>query len=1063
MMSFRYTIGQALFGAGSRQTVQAKDSWTGSDVILKSGDLDSTLREARCLLSLPAGVSPRVVELIWKGAGDLSLVLERIPGSTLRDASPEILPDRIPALAHDLAQLLVHVHRVGWIHADIKPDNIMILRGEHGIRARLIDFGFAIDLYGGAAMEERGGTPPYIAPEVRKGWIVDGRADIYSLGIVLRDLLSAADRDPRWAPIIDRACQEAPARRQASAAELRDEICATFGILSGPERYPSFGVGALRGRHQAIEAVRATVDGKSCILVQARPGVGLSRFLNETVLAVAAAGGPPVRAIDLGASCNRDGIDRVLEFLETSDGCPMSMICGIGDPSPGLQWTPEATRGRLSRILQSSGCRPYLLPPLDHESAREMVISALGANSPLAAQIASTLMEKTEADLVRAGEGFARCVETAGVEQGSRWKLDPERAQEALTAWAPPPPPPALGAIGQPIAGALRICARAGRTFPAAIGGALLERFGEGSTVATLIDHGYLIAPGTDRTEFVTQELWRQASRPGLEDSGTVDRWILDHHLPTIDQTADVIQVCLIAHRLGNLEREASLLSKALARAHDQHRLGDVLRLLAYPEPPPMAWTLESAMERVVNLRTLLGPAWSEDALLAIAGQAIRSVNVPLGLEICERTATSADPTAAVPALRLLAERAAELIDHPRYVPYITSLKKWEENPGGPPPGCVAYIEALRANAAGDSKEMSRLGHIAFDKLRGSGDIYESLSAQMLAVIQFEDSPEEGIATMRTALESAKSLDMEARCRNNLAIMYDRMGLVHLGLETTDLGIRRCQGSTSPSRIANLRAQRCMELTRLDRVDQAREEILALLSIPSNRLLPTRLLTLRTELAFCHQHRGEERPALRSSVQAITEARSTGAPVHLFWNGIADLTDLLVDLDRRDLVLEHLLPLREQPPVDMESVRIDAARVEALCAHVEGREEDAERTLAAELPLVRKRRRQPSQVQFLHQFGQLHLAMGRSKGDFAWIDRARRDFEEAISTLPSIGFGYYRARSLLALGRARAAMRDRAGAFEALDQSIDVAREIKSRRLLALGLDARARLEIESL
>lgn len=1063
MASFRYSSGKTVSRSGRRQSVQARDTWTDSEVILKTGDFEEAIREARCLLSLPAGASPSVVELIWKGAGDLTLALEHITGPSLREVLGEILPDQIPALAHSVAQALVHVHRSGWIHTDIKPSNIIIRRDGGAVSARLIDFGFAIDLFGAAPMEERGGTPPYIAPEVCRGWIVDGRADVYSLGIVLRDDLFALDRDPRWNPIIDRACQDVPAKRHASAAELRDEISATFGIASGPERFPVFGAGAMRGRREAVEQVRAAIDGTSSLLVRARPGTGLSRFLKESVLAVAASDGPPVRAIDLGAINQRDGIDRILDFLETSNGCPVSLICGIGDPSPGLRWTPEPTRGRIMRFLGESGCRPYALPPIDQESLREIVITALGTSDPSALQVATSLMQKTEGDLARAGEGFARCIEAAGQEDGARWKLAPQRTQDVLASWNPQTAPPFLGSDDDPLVRALAVCARAGQSFPAGLCTQILERFGEGITPATLLDHGYLVASSPDRIGIVTRELWRDVANRRLQDQDVIDRWILENHQPAVDQIADVIQVCLIARRLGVPEKEADLLSRALPRAQNDFRQGDVLRLLSYPEAPLATWTIESAVERVRNLLPFLGPGWSEDALLAVAGLAIRTVNVPIGHEISERMTSSPDPSAAVPALRLLGERAAEIVDHPRYEQYMRGLRAWEGKPGGTPPGCVEFIEALRASALGKSEEMRRLAPIAFEKLRGSRDVYESLSAQMLAVVLYEESPEEGIATMRTALDAAQGPDMEARCRYNLAVMYDRMGLVDLGFETTDAGIRRCQGRTTPSRVANLRAQRCVELTRLDRIDQAREEILALLSVPSNRLLPSRLQSLRTELAFCHQHRGEERSAARLFVQAIMEARSMGTHLHILWNAIADLTDLLVDLDRHDLVQEHLFPLRGRPDTDMESVRIDAARLEALCAHAEGRDEDAERTLAAEVELVRKWRRQPSMVQFFHQLGLVRLALGKSKSDDTLITLARQDFEEAISTLPPAGFGYNLARALLALGGARAAARDRNGAFLALTQSIDLSRELKCRRLLALGLDARARLEIESL
>lgn len=118
------------------------------------------------------------------------IVTEYLQGSPLRDRMAKGLIDwrtsvRIIAL---LAEALAHAHSRGIMHRDIKPSNIMVT--PEG-RCVLIDFGLAVnDIQ--ATRGERAGTPSYMAPEQVRGeshWI-DGRTDVYALGVVLYELLT---------------------------------------------------------------------------------------------------------------------------------------------------------------------------------------------------------------------------------------------------------------------------------------------------------------------------------------------------------------------------------------------------------------------------------------------------------------------------------------------------------------------------------------------------------------------------------------------------------------------------------------------------------------------------------------------------------------------------------------------------------------------------------------------------------------------------------------------------------------------------------------------------------
>ncbi|MEU4564458.1 diguanylate cyclase [Actinoplanes sp. NPDC023936] len=146
-------------------------------------------REAALLACID---DPAVVRV--HAAGDLdgmpALVLEQIPGGTLADliAGGLLSQERIVGIAAHLARGLAAAHRLGLVHRDIKPGNIMV----SGDRPpKLIDFGLA-QLGRQARDDEAAGTFLYASPE-QSGMLkrpVDGRSDLYSLGVVLFECLA---------------------------------------------------------------------------------------------------------------------------------------------------------------------------------------------------------------------------------------------------------------------------------------------------------------------------------------------------------------------------------------------------------------------------------------------------------------------------------------------------------------------------------------------------------------------------------------------------------------------------------------------------------------------------------------------------------------------------------------------------------------------------------------------------------------------------------------------------------------------------------------------------------
>jgi len=133
------------------------------------------------------------------------IVMEYIEGQSLKKVIKDLGPLPVPrtcAIIKQAAAALDAAHRLGMIHRDIKPDNIVLISTAEGEQAKVLDFGIAKlkeaqtgDVVG-VTLTEAGtvvGTPAYMSPEQAEGHRgdeLDGRSDIYSLGVVMYQMLS---------------------------------------------------------------------------------------------------------------------------------------------------------------------------------------------------------------------------------------------------------------------------------------------------------------------------------------------------------------------------------------------------------------------------------------------------------------------------------------------------------------------------------------------------------------------------------------------------------------------------------------------------------------------------------------------------------------------------------------------------------------------------------------------------------------------------------------------------------------------------------------------------------
>jgi eukaryotic-like serine/threonine-protein kinase len=257
----KYRIVERLGRGGMGTVYKAIDETLDREVAIKVlnadlGDSDLLKRFRAEAVTLARLNHPGIATLyeLYRNDNDLLMVMEFVRGETVHELSERLGALAAPQAAHLAMQVLdalSHAHRAGVVHRDLKPANLMVT--EMGI-VKVMDFGIARVLgtehftQGGYMM----GTPAYMAPEQVLGGEIDGRADLYAVGVVLYRLLSGQlpfsadtaiamvqkqvnesptpigqfqpDLPPWCARVLERALAKSPGDRFQTADEFRTAL-----------------------------------------------------------------------------------------------------------------------------------------------------------------------------------------------------------------------------------------------------------------------------------------------------------------------------------------------------------------------------------------------------------------------------------------------------------------------------------------------------------------------------------------------------------------------------------------------------------------------------------------------------------------------------------------------------------------------------------------------------------------------------------------------------------------------------------------------------------------------
>ncbi|MBZ0116604.1 MAG: serine/threonine protein kinase, partial [Sandaracinaceae bacterium] len=240
----KYRLDEPIARGGMARVWRATHVTLGSPVAVKfiervdTDRADTTerfLREARVAASVRHKNVVDIIDFGVVSAGGCDepyMVMELLEGKALDHLLGEraLSTGEAVELTLQILNGLDAVHRAGIVHRDMKPANVFVSEDQDGLFARLLDFGISLESDGPASAERVVvGTPEYMSPEQAFGDPLDARSDLYSVGVILYEMLSGLvpfeDPDPK--KVIDLVATSSP----PPLVQVRSDIPQLCGLV----------------------------------------------------------------------------------------------------------------------------------------------------------------------------------------------------------------------------------------------------------------------------------------------------------------------------------------------------------------------------------------------------------------------------------------------------------------------------------------------------------------------------------------------------------------------------------------------------------------------------------------------------------------------------------------------------------------------------------------------------------------------------------------------------------------------------------------------------------------